>query len=412
MNFTTTQPVVAGMDRLVRTIQELSLAQDIESVMHIVRRVARELTGADGATFVLREDDKCYYADEDAISPLWKGCRFPMKTCISGWTMLNKQSVVIEDIYADERIPADAYRPTFVKSLAMVPIRTIDPIGAIGNYWAKHYHPTEEQVRLLQALADITAVTMENIRIRNMLEQTVEERTRELAESLQRQEQLGEMKSAFLSMASHEFRTPLGTILSSAALVEKYPETEQQDKRKKHIHRIKSSVRNLIFILNDFLSLDKLEQGKVQQNRDVFDLRGFMNEVVEDLQVLRKENQQVQFTFTGNESALCDKNILRNVMNNLLSNALKYSDKDVRLDVHVNDEGIRIVVADQGIGIPAAQREKIFSKFFRASNSGSFQGTGLGLNIVHHYVALMDGTIGFTSEEGKGTTFTVQLPAS
>ena len=149
------------MGELVNTIQQLSLARDLKSVTDIVGRVSRKLTGADGATFVLRDGELCYYAEEDAISPLWKGNRFSMDDCISGWVMLNKKSVIIEDIYADSRIPVDAYRPTFVKSLAMVPIRRDDPIGAIGNYWAKHYQPSAEEMVLLQSLADITAVSIE-----------------------------------------------------------------------------------------------------------------------------------------------------------------------------------------------------------------------------------------------------------
>src|SRR5215469_3394775 len=114
-------------DRLIRAVQDLALAKDLGSVTAIVRRAARELTGADGASFVLREGDMCYYADEEAIAPLWKGQRFPMSACISGWAMLHRQPVVIADIYTDARIPAAAYQPTFVKSLVMVPIRTAAP---------------------------------------------------------------------------------------------------------------------------------------------------------------------------------------------------------------------------------------------------------------------------------------------
>lgn len=165
---------------LIDTVQQLSLARNLQTVTGVVRTTARKLTGADGAAFVLRENDLCYYADEDAISPLWKGQRFKMDTCISGWTMLNRQPVVIEDIYADDRIPHDAYRPTFVKSMAMVPIRTIEPIGAIGNYWAKQRLPTTAEVMLLQSLADITSVSIENVSILNELEARVAERTREL----------------------------------------------------------------------------------------------------------------------------------------------------------------------------------------------------------------------------------------
>ncbi len=168
--------------RLVTAVQELSLARDLDTVMRIVRTVARQITGADGATFVLRDNGYCYYADEDAIGPLWKGSRFPMESCVSGWAMLHKKPAVIADIYVDPRIPVDAYQPTFVKSMVMVPIRTLEPVGAIGNYWASSHVPTEEEVALLQSLADITAVTMENIRVYAELEQRVRERTMQLEE--------------------------------------------------------------------------------------------------------------------------------------------------------------------------------------------------------------------------------------
>lgn len=175
-----------NLQRLVDAVKELSLAKNLDTVMAIVRRTARELTGADGATFVLRERignaEACFYADEDAISPLWKGSRFPIETCVSGWAMLNSRPVVIEDIFEDPRIPHEAYKPTFVKSLAMVPIRTSDPIGAIGNYWARQHLPSKEEVSLLQSLADVTAVTMENIKVYDELEHRVKDRTAQLHE--------------------------------------------------------------------------------------------------------------------------------------------------------------------------------------------------------------------------------------
>lgn len=168
---------VQGIERLLHAVQELSLARELEQVQRIVRSTARELTGCDGATFVLRDNGKCFYADEDAIEPLWKGNRFPMSACISGWAMLNRQTAVIPDIYVDERIPHEAYRPTFVKSLVMVPIRTLSPIGAIGNYWAHSHRATTEEVRLLQALVDSTSIAMENVQVYGELEQRVRDRT-------------------------------------------------------------------------------------------------------------------------------------------------------------------------------------------------------------------------------------------
>src|SRR5262249_54535531 len=195
-----------GMIRLVEVVQRLSLARDVATVQDTVRSAARRLTGADGATFVLRDGDRCYYADEDAIAPLWKGQRFPMSACISGWSMLHRQPAVIDDIYADNRIPHDAYRPTFVKSLVMVPIRTLDPLGAIGNYGAAPHHPTDGEVKLLQALADTTAVALENVRVFTELEERVKARTAELEETNRRLEAANRELLAAHQQADRVFR--------------------------------------------------------------------------------------------------------------------------------------------------------------------------------------------------------------
>ncbi|HEX4872483.1 MAG TPA: GAF domain-containing protein [Nevskiaceae bacterium] len=186
---------LAGMQRLLRAVQELSMARQLSEVQAIVRVAAREMTACDGATFILRDGTLCHYADEDALAPLWKGRRFPMEACISGWAMLNREAVSIEDIYQDPRIPHDAYRPTFVKSLTMVPIRQLDPIGAIGNYWAAPHQASAEEVALLQSLADATSVALENVRIQDLLlareqdhqrlQQEIEAETRDLQDLAQ-----------------------------------------------------------------------------------------------------------------------------------------------------------------------------------------------------------------------------------
>ncbi len=172
-----------GMERLVHAVQELSLVRSLHDIQRVVRSSARALTGCDGATFVLRDDEKCYYADEDTIAPLWKGSRFPIRSCISGWAMLNRDAAVIPDIYVDPRIPHSLYRPTFVKSLVMVPIRKLDPIGAIGNYWAHSHRPSAHEVHLLQALADSTSIAIENVQIYSELERRVRDRTAALEDA-------------------------------------------------------------------------------------------------------------------------------------------------------------------------------------------------------------------------------------
>jgi GAF domain-containing protein len=173
------------LGRLVQAIQELAGAKELTEVTTIVRQAARYLADADGVTFVLRESSECAYVDEDAIQPLWKGRRFPLQACISGWVMLNKQQVAISDIYQDHRVPHDAYRPTFVKSLLMTPIRSKDPIGAIGVYWAAHHSPKLEEAEALQILADATATAISNVQLYRELSQQVESYKR-LAEELRR----------------------------------------------------------------------------------------------------------------------------------------------------------------------------------------------------------------------------------
>lgn len=175
---------LSGLDaagELITAIQRLALARTLQDIQMIVRSAARRLTGADGATFVLKDGDQCFYADEDAISPLWKGQRFPMAACVSGWAMRHRSAAIIPDIYVDPRVPHEAYRPTFVKSMCMVPIRTFDPVGAIGNYWAVPHQIGDAEVLLLRALADSTAVAMENVRIVAELEEARFETLQRLA---------------------------------------------------------------------------------------------------------------------------------------------------------------------------------------------------------------------------------------
>lgn len=157
--------VTPGLERLLVAVQQLSLADSLEEVQQVVRTAARDLGACDGATFVLRDGDQCYYADEDAIAPLWKGHRFPLEACVSGFAMLHRTPIAIPDIYADERVPHEAYRPTFVTSMLMVPVRTLDPIAAIGTYWAEPHTPTDTEVSLLQGLANATSVALDKVQV-------------------------------------------------------------------------------------------------------------------------------------------------------------------------------------------------------------------------------------------------------
>lgn len=152
------------IETLAEALLSLALARDLERIMAIVRRAARRLTGADGATFVLRDGNNCHYIDEDAIAPLWKGLRFPSEKCVSGWVMEHASAVMIEDIYSDPRVLVEAYRPTFVKSLALAPIGRDKPVGAVGIYWATPHRATMSEMQILQSLADETSVAMRGLK--------------------------------------------------------------------------------------------------------------------------------------------------------------------------------------------------------------------------------------------------------
>lgn len=250
----------------------------------------------------------------------------------------------------------------------------------------------------------------------NALEKEISVRKRaeeEARKALGRERELNELKSKFVSIASHEFRTPLSTVLSSASLIEQYYQRNDGDKVHKHVQRIKSSVHHLTSILNDLLSLGKLEEGKIEIVKEHISLPDFMTEVEEELTPTLKSGQYlVVHCPEGPPAISSDPRILRNIFFNLISNASKYSPDDKPVFIHCRQEGetVLFLVRDEGIGIPLEDQRHMFDRFFRASNAGNVQGTGLGLNIVKRYVELLGGAISFVSEYQKGSVFTVRIP--
>jgi PAS domain S-box-containing protein len=248
------------------------------------------------------------------------------------------------------------------------------------------------------------------------LEQEVTERKKaeeETKRALEKERELNELKSKFVSIASHEFRTPLSTIMSSASLIQQYKNKQDYDKLDKHTNRVKSSVNHLTQILNDFLSLGKLEEGKVDVKPETIALESFLNEIAEEVHSFLKEDQKVTVDCHRDLKQIeSDPRILRNILFNLISNASKYSDPGKLITIECEKKNGRMIfhVKDLGIGIPKEDQKHLFDRFFRASNAGNIQGTGLGLNIVKRYVDLLSGEITFTSEYGKGTTFHVSIP--
>ena len=237
---------------------------------------------------------------------------------------------------------------------------------------------------------------------------------KEMIKNLEKERELNELKTRFVSMASHEFRTPLSTILSSATLAQKYQITEEQDKRERHLDRIKSSVKNLTSILNDFLSIDKLEEGKVEVHLSEFLIVDLLAEAIEDMGPYLRKEQLIRFDtkINSKQKVNSDRNVIKNIVINLLSNASKYSGEadEIVVELLQQEQSLEIKIIDKGIGIPEEEQKQLFNRFFRAGNVTNIEGTGLGLNIVKRYLTLVNGDISFTSEQHKGTIFTVQIP--
>jgi signal transduction histidine kinase len=239
----------------------------------------------------------------------------------------------------------------------------------------------------------------------------LEKSKQDLEIALNKEKDLGELKSRFVSMASHEFRTPLTTIQSAASLIEKYQKSEEQDKRERHVQKIKAAVGNLTDILEEFLSVGKLEEGKVEANRSFFNIKELIKECIFDLKSLTKTNQNFDVKITGNAVVCLDKSLLRKIIINLCSNALKFSPESSTILLAIDNQIDTFIleVSDAGIGISIEDQKHLFDRFFRGTNVTNIQGTGLGLHIVARYAELLNGQVFVKSELNIGTTFTVKI---
>ncbi|GIV26536.1 MAG: hypothetical protein KatS3mg027_0350 [Bacteroidia bacterium] len=263
--------------------------------------------------------------------------------------------------------------------------------------------------------------------LNHVLESKVKERTKELArvvyelsqsknelaQALEKEKALNEIKSRFVSTASHEFRTPLGTILSSVSLIQRYTKTEEQEKREKHIQRIKTAVSHLTEMLNDFLSLDKLEEGIVRYKPELINVTETLRQIIDEITPILKKGQHIVYKHLSEKlQCVVDEQILKNILFNLISNASKYSDEDkpIFIESKIDDNTLIISVKDEGYGIPEEEQFFLFTRFFRANNVNNIQGTGLGLNIVKKYLEIMNGQIEFKSKLNEGSVFTIYIP--
>jgi signal transduction histidine kinase len=272
---------------------------------------------------------------------------------------------------------------------------------------------TEELARAIDRLLGINRKLEREINDRQSVEHALRVREQELQQALDKEKELNALKSRFVSMASHEFRTPLSTILSSVELVEMYQREDQQDRRTRHIERIKTAVSNLTDILNDFLSLSRLEEGRIESQPEPFLLEDFITSTIDEVEHLFKTGQRLHYQGDYTQcTVVLDKRFLKNILFNLLSNASKYSDEGqiIRCFAQITGNELTLEVKDEGIGIPEEDQKHLCTRFFRANNVENIKGTGLGLHIVRRYVELMQGKMSFSSQLGKGSTFSVTVP--
>lgn len=390
--------------RLVRAVLDLSQARSVEQIREIVRHAARELAHSDGATFVLRDGEQCHYVDEDAVAPLWKGQRFPMSACVSGWAMRHGHPVVIEDVFDDPRVPVDAYRRTFVKSLVMVPIRAVSPMGAIGNYWSDQHRATAEEVQLLQALADTTAVALENVRVYAELEQRVAERTRQL-------ENANDELQSFAASVSHDLRAPLAVIAGCADLLKITSASALDEKASHLLQQIPTQVTRMSGLIDDLLRLARIRQAELAVMP--VDLAALAHEVASELRE-REPERVVEFVVHPMASVNCDAPLLRIALENLLGNAWKYTSQvpapRVEFGERTQPDGTReFFVRDNGAGFAMADAHRLFTPFTRLHDASEFAGTGVGLTIVARVIDRHGGRVWAEARSGEGATFSFTL---
>lgn len=393
------------LQMLISAIQDLSQATSMEKIMETVRISTRKLVNSDGSTFVLNKNDSCYYADEDAIAPLWKGRTFAKSDCISGWAIDHKEIVTIPDIHSDSRIPLEWYQETFVKGLAMIPIRINDPIGVIGVYWKESYNPTPTEIQLLQTLADATFRAVENLELIEELETRVADRTSRL-------ESANKELEAFSYSVSHDLRAPLRGINGFAQiLVEDYA-TVLDTEGLRVCSVIQENSKKMGRLIDDLLSFSRL--GRTEINKSEINMKVMANSIYHEV-TDEESRRRINLNIGDLPEILGEPTMLRQVWTNLLSNAVKYSSKKERAEITVTceiKEGKCIYcVKDNGAGFDMQYSNNLFGVFQRLHGVKDFEGTGVGLAIVKRIINRHGGEVWAEAEVDKGAAFYFSLPA-
>ena len=400
---------------LTHALSRLSTAESLADVTAAVGHAVRRLMRADGATFVLREDDSCFYVDEDAVAALWKGSRFPMEDCISGWAMLHREVVIVPDIRVDSRIPQDAYRATFVRSLCMAPIGAGEPVGALGAYWRDEHTPSPSEVRLLSVLANSAAVALENLELRAAVDRRSAERD---VLSARRDE----LELAVHSLA-HDLRSPLGAVLGYAELLEDEL-ADDADAVRQVGQTIRMAGQRMAGQIDQMLALYRVTSGSVLPT--TVDLTAMARSIIEDLVGVEEQREIVTEVAEG-LVVRADAELTHLMLHNLLNNALKFTRHRPVTRIEVGsggapgegnplprglaDAGLGVFfVRDNGVGFEPDDARRLFQPLVRLHSDAGFPGTGLGLASVARVVEVQGGQVAACSRPDEGATFFFSLP--
>ena len=392
----------AAMEHLVGVVQALSHARDVPGIARIVGDAARELTGADGATFILRDGDECRCVEQTGAEQIWKGQRYPMASTVTGRAMETRQPVVIEDVNNHPWIKPGAYTPEMARSLTAVPIRRSDPLGAIATYWARSHIPSPEEIKVLQALADVTAVAWENVGLFADLQDKIKSLQAQQARIAAQHESL----EVFSRALAHDLKEPVRTVRAFSDLIVNYddpPETKRT-----YFELIRKASDRMAMLVDTVFQYSQLDDPS-RLNRQTVSVKGALAAATDNLaQLIMERGASVSSDALPDVEAHAAH--IMQVLQNLIANALRHGPPGVFIHVSAQDEGdrTRITVTDNGPGLEASDLERIFVPFKRLNLNE--EGAGLGLATCRKIMALHGGAIWCESRPGEGASFHFALP--
>ncbi|HLO76971.1 MAG TPA: GAF domain-containing sensor histidine kinase [Magnetospirillum sp.] len=385
-------------ETLIELVRTLSSACSQTEITRRVTRAVRTLTGADGATFVLKEGDSCFYADDDFDSdlapPQWRGQRFPLASCVSGWAMDQNSTVTIPDVWADDRISQSAYRPSFVRSLVVAPVHTDAPVAAIGAYWAKPVKPRRQDIATIETIAHAAALALQNLELTNSLRTAVAS------------------KSRLLAAVGHDLRQPLQSLALFASVLEVQATTPMA---KEAATRLNAAVDRMANLLGSILALADLDSGSISASPQPVGVDALLAPLEAEMapEAAAKGIKLVRVPCSA--QVLTDAGLMTAILRNLTANAIRYTERGkVLLGARRLGDSVGLLVGDTGIGIDPGQQTSIFEDFYQIDNSARdfSAGTGVGLSIVRRLVDILGHRIGLRSAKGRGSLFTVTLPTA